>query len=84
MKPDLIHFLGAAPTAQEMPSATQPSADAHRVNGRNMKKERTAMEDRKKLLEVILNLSKYHREHEKFYAQSPLQNAMNFIRLLAH
>jgi hypothetical protein len=34
------------------------------------------MQDKTKLLEVILNLSKYHREHEKFYAQSPLQNAI--------
>jgi hypothetical protein len=41
-----------------------------------LEKERTEMQDRTKLLEVILNLSKYHREHEKFYAQSPLQNAI--------
>jgi hypothetical protein len=28
------------------------------------------------LLDVILNLSRYHREHEKFYAQAPLQQAI--------
>lgn len=29
-------------------------------------------ERRSALLEAILNLSRYHREHEKFYAQAPL------------
>jgi len=27
-------------------------------------------------LDVILNLSRYHREHEKYYAQVPLRNAL--------
>jgi hypothetical protein len=31
------------------------------------------MPDPQPFLEIVLNLSKYHREHEKFYAQSPLQ-----------
>lgn len=33
------------------------------------------------LLKMILNVSKYHREHEKFYAQNPLQqaNKLQFI-----
>jgi hypothetical protein len=28
------------------------------------------------MLETILNLSRYHREHEKFYAQAPLESAI--------
>lgn len=30
--------------------------------------------------DAILNLSKYHREHEKFYAQAPLEQALVFQR----
>lgn len=33
------------------------------------------------LLEVIANLAEFHREHEKFYSQAPLQDA---VRLEAH
>jgi hypothetical protein len=29
------------------------------------------------MIETILNLSKYHREHEKFYSQAPLQQAIS-------
>jgi hypothetical protein len=28
-------------------------------------------------LEIISNLSKYHREHEKFYGQAPLRTAID-------
>jgi hypothetical protein len=31
-------------------------------------------------LTVVLNLSKYHREHEKFYAESPLHEAIALSR----
>ncbi len=31
-------------------------------------------------LEAILNLSRYHREHEKFYARSPLERAIELQR----
>jgi hypothetical protein len=31
-------------------------------------------------LEGILNLARYHREHEKFYAQSPLERAIDLQR----
>jgi hypothetical protein len=31
-------------------------------------------------LEAILNLSRFHREHEKFYAQSPLEGAIDLQR----
>lgn len=34
------------------------------------------MPDQQQFLEIVLNLAKYHREHEKFYAQSPLQQAI--------
>ena len=34
------------------------------------------MEDRRKLLDAVLNLTRYHREHEKYYAQAPLQTAV--------
>jgi len=34
------------------------------------------MPDPQQFLEMVLNLSTYHREHEKFYAQSPLQQAI--------
>jgi hypothetical protein len=34
------------------------------------------MPDQQQFLEMALNLSTYHREHEKFYAQNPLQQAM--------
>ena len=34
------------------------------------------MTDMSEFLETILNLSKYHREHEKFYAKSPLECAI--------
>jgi hypothetical protein len=34
------------------------------------------MPDQQQFLEMALNLSKYHREHEKFYAQNPLQQAI--------
>lgn len=27
-------------------------------------------------LDALLNLSRYHREHEKYYAQAPLQTAV--------
>ena len=33
-----------------------------------------------KLLETILNLSRFHREHEKFYAQEPLEQAVRLHR----
>ena len=33
------------------------------------------------LLSVVLNLSRYHREHEKFYAESPLQDAIALQRI---
>ena len=32
------------------------------------------------LLDAILNLSKFHREHEKFYAQQPREQAVNLQR----
>jgi hypothetical protein len=32
------------------------------------------------LFETVLNLSRYHREHEKFYAQSPLESAISLQR----
>jgi len=32
------------------------------------------------LLEMVLNLSQYHREHEKFYAESPLHDAIALQR----
>jgi hypothetical protein len=32
------------------------------------------------LFETMLNLSRYHREHEKFYAQAPLESAMTLQR----
>ena len=31
-------------------------------------------------LSVVLNLSQFHREHEKFYAESPLREAVNLSR----
>ena len=34
------------------------------------------MPDLQQFLEMVSNLSTYHREHEKFYAQSPLQQAI--------
>jgi len=34
------------------------------------------MPDPQQFLEMVLNLSTYHREYEKFYAQSPLQQAI--------
>jgi hypothetical protein len=39
------------------------------------------MNDENKFVKTILNLSKYHREHEKFYAQNPLEqaNKLQFI-----
>ena len=39
------------------------------------------MNDRKQFEKTILNLSKFHREHEKFYAQNPLDqaNRLQFI-----
>jgi hypothetical protein len=33
-------------------------------------------EPQQQSLEMVLNLSTYHREHEKFYAQDPLQRAI--------
>lgn len=33
------------------------------------------MPDQNKFMDAVLNLSKYHREHEKFYAQNPLEQA---------
>ena len=36
------------------------------------------MKENKNLFDMILNLSKYHREHEKFYAQRPLEQAVTF------
>lgn len=35
------------------------------------------MADVQPFLDVVLNLSTYHREHEKFYAQAPLRNALD-------
>ena len=32
------------------------------------------------LLRVVLNLSQFHREHEKFYSESPLQDAITLQR----
>jgi hypothetical protein len=32
--------------------------------------------NRSGLLETILNLARYHREHESFYAQAPLEQAI--------
>jgi hypothetical protein len=32
------------------------------------------------MLEMVLNLSRYHREHEKFYAQAPLMSALALQR----
>jgi hypothetical protein len=34
------------------------------------------MKSEKYLIESILNLSKYHREHEKFYSKAPLEQAI--------
>ena len=34
------------------------------------------MPDPQQFIEMVLNLSTYHREHEKFYAQDPLQRAI--------
>jgi hypothetical protein len=34
------------------------------------------MPDSQQFLDSVLNLSKYHHEHEKFYAQNPLQQAI--------
>jgi hypothetical protein len=32
------------------------------------------------LLEIVLNLSRYHREHEKHYAMAPLESALRLLR----
>lgn len=32
------------------------------------------------LLQAVANLSRYHREHEKFYAESPLHDAVALQR----
>lgn len=32
------------------------------------------------LLSMVLNLSQYHREHEKFYGESPLHDAITLHR----
>ncbi len=37
---------------------------------------RSAEAGQAQLLEAVSNLSKYHREHEKFYARAPLQSAI--------
>jgi len=39
------------------------------------------MFDENQFMEAVLNLSRYHREHEKFYAQNPLEQAgkLHFI-----
>jgi len=39
------------------------------------------MPEKDQFVEAILNLSKFHREHEKFYAQNPLEqaNRLHFI-----
>jgi hypothetical protein len=48
------------------------------------------MTDKQQFLDAIVNLSKYHREHEKFYAQAPLeqsiqlQKASGILKTLAH
>ena len=34
------------------------------------------MPDTQQFLDMVLNFSKYHHEHEKFYAQNPLQQAI--------
>jgi hypothetical protein len=32
------------------------------------------------MLETVLNLSRFHREHEKFYSQAPLEQAIALQR----
>jgi hypothetical protein len=39
-------------------------------------KERPIMSEILQTLEMILNIATYHREHEKYYAHVPLQNAL--------
>ena len=34
------------------------------------------MSDQKEFMKIIENLSKFHREHEKFYAKQPLEQAI--------
>jgi hypothetical protein len=41
-----------------------------------VRRRQTEMSDKNKFMEAVLNLSKYHREHEKFYAQNPLEQAI--------
>ena len=33
------------------------------------------------LLETVLNLSRFHREHEKRYAEAPLEDALALLRI---
>jgi hypothetical protein len=40
----------------------------------------TAPADNLPLLQAILNLSKFHRDHEKFYASSPRELAVTMQR----
>ena len=36
------------------------------------------------LLAVARNLSRYHREHEKYYSEAPLTDAISLQRTAAH
>jgi hypothetical protein len=41
-----------------------------------VERSETEMSDVSRRLEAILNLSKYHREHEKYYARAPLEQSL--------
>jgi hypothetical protein len=39
----------------------------------------TSMPDPQQFLDIVLYQSKYHHEHEKFYAQAPLQQVQQMM-----
>jgi hypothetical protein len=47
-----------------------------KINNKEESRYETKLVEKKQLIDSIQNLSKYHREHEKFYAMQPLKQAI--------
>jgi hypothetical protein len=69
---DLAH---ERPTAPDTP-ATGPDSEG----GGTGPAQRQVSPDSDGLLAVVKNLSRYHREHEKYYSEAPLADALSLQR----
>jgi hypothetical protein len=64
------------PAQERPPAPSTPVTGADNEGGGTGRKQSQLSADSDRLLAVVKNLSQYHREHEKYYSEAPLADAI--------